>query len=202
MIKARHKPFYVWLFNQYTRIMLKKHFHEININSDVSLRNVPTVIIANHFSWWDGFFVVYINYRMLHKKFYVMMLEEQLKKHRILSKAGAFSISKKKKTILESIDYCISLINDPENILLFYPQGEIQSSYHYPVKFEKGLLKILEGTNKQFQLIFLVVLTDYFSNKRPVLNLNMTEFSGPFNHHDIERAYNNFMMECIKSQKE
>jgi 1-acyl-sn-glycerol-3-phosphate acyltransferase len=202
MIKARHKPFYVWLFNQYTRIMLKKHFHEININSDVSLSNVPTVIIANHFSWWDGFFVVYINYRILHKKFHVMMLEEQLKKHRILSKAGAFSISKKKKTILESIDYCISLLNDPGNILLFYPQGEIQSSYHYPVKFEKGLLKILEGTNKQLQLIFLVVLTDYFSNKRPVLNLNMTEFSGDYNHRDIERAYNNFMMECIKSQKE
>ncbi len=202
MIRARHKPFYVWLFNQYTRIMLKRHFHEIIINSDVSLRKIPTVIVANHFSWWDGFFVVYINYRFFQKKFYVMMLEEQLKKHRILSKAGAFSVNKKKKSILESIEYCISLLDKPENLLLFYPQGEIQSSYNFPLKFEKGLLKILDGTNKEFQLIFLVVLTDYFSNRRPVLSLNMTEYSGPFSHSGIEKAYNNFMMECIKSQKE
>ncbi len=202
MIRARHKPFYVWLFNQYTRIMLKKHFHEIIVNSDVNLRKIPTVIVANHFSWWDGFFVVYINYRFFKKKFHVMMLEEQLKKHRILSKAGAFSVNRKKKSVLESIEYCISLLDKPENLLLFYPQGEIQSSYHYPLKFEKGLLKILDGTNKEFQLIFLVVLTDYFSNRRPVLSLNMTEYSGPFNHSGIEKAYNNFMMECIKSQKE
>ena len=175
MIKSRHKPFYVWLFNQYTRIMLKRHFYKININSNVRLRNIPAIIVANHFSWWDGFFVVYINYRIFHKKFHVMMLEEQLKKHRILSKAGAFSVSKK---------------------------GEIQSSYHFPVKFEKGLLKILEGADKEFQLIFLVVLTDYFSNKKPVLNLNMTEFSGQFSHSEIEKAYNSFMAECIQSQKE
>jgi len=202
MIKARHKPFYVWLFNQYTRIMLKKHFHEVNINSDVRLRNIATVIIANHFSWWDGFFVVHINYRMFHKKFHVMMLEEQLKKHRILSKAGAFSVTRKKRSVLESIDYCISLLDDPENLLLFYPQGEIQSSYHFPVKFEKGLLNILKGTNKEFQLVFLVVLTDYFSNKRPVINLNLTEFSGPFSLSEIEKAYNSFMKECIDNQKE
>ena len=202
MIKARHEPFYVWLFNQYTRIMLKKHFHKININSNVRLRNIPTVIIANHFSWWDGFFVVYINYWMFHKKLHVMMLEEQLKKHRILSKAGAFSVTKKKKSVLESIDYCISLLDDPENLLLLYPQGEIQSSYHFPVKFEKGLLKILNGTNKEFQLIFLVVLTDYFSNKQPLLNLNLTEYSGRFSHGEIEKVYNSFMKECIDNQKE
>lgn len=202
MIKARHKPFYVWLFNQYTRIMLKRHFQEININSNVKLRNIPTIIVANHFSWWDGFFVVYINYVIFHKKLHVMMLEEQLKKHRILSKAGAFSVKKKKKSVLESIDYCISLLNDPENLLLFYPQGEIQSSYHFPVKFEKGLLKILEGTDKEFQLAFLVVLTDYFSNKKPVLNLNITEFSGQCSHSEIEKEYNNFMAECIQNQKE
>ena len=182
--------------------MLNKHFHEININSNVRPRNIPAIIVANHFSWWDGFFVVYINHKIFHKKLHVMMLEEQLKKHRILSKAGAFSVTKKKKSVLESIDYCISLLNSPENLLLFYPQGEIQSSYHFPVKFEKGLLKILEGTDKEFQVIFLVVLTDYFSNKKPALNLNMIEFSGQFNHNEIEKAYNNFMAECIQSQKE
>jgi 1-acyl-sn-glycerol-3-phosphate acyltransferase len=202
MIKSRHIPFYVWLFNTYTRIMLKRHFHNINIISDLSPRNVPAVIIANHFSWWDGFFVVYINYRIFHKKLHVMMLEEQLKKHRILSKAGAFSVTKKKKSVLESIDYCISLLNDNGNLLLFYPQGEIQSSYHYPVKFEKGLLNILEGAKKEFQLIFLAALTDYFSNKRPVLNLNMIEYSGDYSHSEIEKAYNKFLMYCIQSQKE
>ena len=202
MIKSRHIPFYVWLFNRYTRIMLRRHFHDINIKSDVSLRKVPTVVIANHFSWWDGFFVVYINSRMFHKKLHVMMLEEQLKKHRILSKAGAFSVERKKKSVLESLEYCIYLLNDPDNLLLFYPQGEIQSAYHYPVKFEKGLLKILEGSDKEFQLIFLAALTDYFSNKKPALSLNMVEYSGNYSHDAIEKAYNNFLINCIQRQKE
>jgi 1-acyl-sn-glycerol-3-phosphate acyltransferase len=202
MIKSRHIPFYVWLFNRYASIMLRRHFHEINIKSDVNLRKVPTVVIANHFSWWDGFFVVYINYRMFHKKLHVMMLEEQLKRHRILSKAGAFSVERKKKSVLESIEYCIYLLNDPDNLLLFYPQGEIQSAYHYPVKFEMGLLKMLEGSDREFQLIFLAALTDYFSNKKQVLNLNMAEYSGDYSHGAIEKAYNNFLVNCIQSQKE
>jgi 1-acyl-sn-glycerol-3-phosphate acyltransferase len=202
MIKSRHIPFYVWLFDWYSRIMLRRHFHDINIKSDVRLRKVPAVVIANHFSWWDGFFVVYINSRMFHKKLHVMMLEEQLKKHRILSKAGAFSVERKKKSVLESIEYCIYLLNDPGNLLLFYPQGEIESAYHYPVKFEKGLLKILEGSDKEFQLIFLAALTDYFSNKKPVLNLNMVEYSGNYSHDAIEKAYNDFLINCIQSQKE
>ena len=202
MIKSEQRPFYIWLFDQYTRIMLKRHFHEIIINSEIQLRHMPTIIIANHFSWWDGFFVVYLNYKLFHKKFHVMMLEEQLKKYRILSKAGAFSVDKKKRSVVESIDFCISLLDDPSNILLFYPQGEIQSSYHYPVKFETGLLKILQGTDSEFQMIFLVVLTDYFSNKRPVLTMNLIEYKGQYSHDEIEEAYNDFLAKCIQSQKE
>jgi hypothetical protein len=144
-----------------------------------------------------------LNTRILHRKFHIMMLEEQLRHRMFLNKAGAYSIRKGDRSVLESLQYTSALLGKKENLVVLYPQGEFESVYQQPVKFENGLKNIAAGVQNNFQLLFYVALVDYFSHRKPFLTTYLLEVpqeialiqGGP------ESAYNAFLAECIMQQK-
>jgi len=204
MIKARHHWFYVRFFRLYCRFMIHWHFREVIIKGDIPERDKPILLIGNHFSWWDGFFANYLNCKIFHRRFHVMMLEEQLKKHMFLNKAGAYSIRQHTHSVIESLKYTRELLSDPANLVTIYPQGEIRSMFHYPVQFEKGITKILSGMEDKVQIVFISVLVDYFSHRKPSLTFGMKEYYPGENIglKDMEHAFNEHMQQMIDQQKE
>lgn len=202
MIKARHTKPGVWFFNLYADFFLKRAFREINIFGENNIPDSSMLIISNHFSWWDGFIQLYLNNRVLHKKFHVMMLEYQLKKFMILNKAGAFSVKKNSRDIIQSLKYSEEILSDKKNLLLIFPQGEIQTLYTEYFKFEKGIEKLMK--KEEACLIFNVNLIDYFSYKKPGLNIYYKVY--PVNENigidTIEKAFNQFATKCKQLQKE
>ena len=204
MIRAEHIPFFVWFFNFYTELNLRKYFSRITVHQECEVSDLPLLIIGNHFSWWDGFFVVYLNTHVFRRSLYIMMLEEQLKHRKFLSKAGAFSIKKGTRSVIESMDYCIDILKDPGNLLALYPQGTFQSSYQFPFRFERGIMRIIDHAQNSFQLIFLASLTDYFSSKKPRLDFYLqTQNPDTLKSlSELEAAYNVFYSGCVKQQQE
>ena len=162
-------------------------------------------MIANHFSWWDGFIQILLNDRLFKKRYHFMMLEEELDKNRILRRIGASSIQKGSRSALESLQYMLEVVQSPENLFLFFPQGEIQSIYTHQFQFEKGALNyILKKSTRNFQFTFNVNLIDYGSFKRPELsvyfkNFELTETTTA---EEIENSYNAFAQECMAKQRE
>lgn len=203
MIKARHYWFFAQFFRLYTRVMLKLHFHNIILHNDVVDQGKPILLIGNHFSWWDGFFAYYLNDRIFHRKFHVMMLEQQLKSRMFLNKAGAFSIRQHAPSISETLRYTRALLSDSANLVNIYPQGAIHSMFDFPVKFEPGILKILKGLEKDVQIIMQCTLVDYFSRPRPTLTFGLKEYRPDENLRleKLENAFNAFMQEMIAKQK-
>jgi hypothetical protein len=67
-------------------------------------------LLANHFSWWDGFLMYYINQQVLKKRFHVMVIEETVQKVSFFKYVGAFSVSKNSRDMLASLDYAAELI--------------------------------------------------------------------------------------------
>ena len=201
MIKARHTRIGVWFFRNYSGFFLGRNFKSINIEGDYKDSNKSVLVISNHFSWWDGFIQLVLNEKVFKKVFYVMMLEEQLKRFMILNKAGAFSIKKQTREIIESLRYCNELLVHKSNLLLIFPQGEIQSLYTQTFVFEKGLLFLLKNENTS--LIFNVNLVDYFSDKKPHLKIYYKEYVYDKNTslRDIENSFNSFASECRDKQK-
>ncbi len=204
IIKARHIPFFVNFFNIYTRLNIRNHFSSIKIVNHIPPPSLPVLLIGNHSTWWDGFFAVYLNLKIFKKKIHVMMLEEQLTHRMFLNKAGAFSIKKGDRSMAETFQYSKEILKNNANLLLLFPQGEIQSSYTFPLKFEKGILNIFKNVKKPFQLVFYAALIDYFSTKKPQLNfyLRNYNFESINTIADLEKAYNAFLKECMLSQKE
>jgi len=204
MLKASHHCLIYPFFRQYTLLLMKRNFHSVNIirTNSFSSENLPLLMIANHISWWDGFWAMYLNLNLFHKTFYFMMLEEQLLKYRYFQLSGGFSIKKKSREMIESLTYASKILEDPKNMLLIFPEGELRSLYNSSHVFEKGFERILKGHQDNFQLVFVANFIDYLSHKKPDLYMYVSEYQGKnFLCPDIEKAYNNFYSECLDIQK-
>jgi 1-acyl-sn-glycerol-3-phosphate acyltransferase len=200
MIPARHTWFHVRFFRWYIPFRMRKHFSAIRVHDPVpDTSGKPLLVIGNHFSWWDGFFIFWLNERYFRKTYYVMMLEEQLRKNMILNKSGAFSIHRGSKEIMESIGYARSILEGKEKgdenaLLLMYPQGEIQSQHIRTFTFEKGLERITRGLEGRINILMVLALVDYFSSPKPELHFYFQRypFAGELSVPDLESAFNDF----------
>lgn len=204
MIQARHHKLYVNFFNGYTKYIIHKDFKNVTIHGSYKCQQLPLLVISNHFSWWDGFFIYYLNKKYFKKKYHVMMLEEQLQGRPFLNKVGAYSIKKNSRSAMESISYTVSLLESPTNMVLLFPQGEIQSKYWYPVVFEKGWFKILEKAKNPIQIVFVASLIDYFSNRKPLINMYLQEYPyrKGFSFDHLYNSFNEHLLNSINKQKE
>lgn len=154
--------------------------------------------VANHFSWWDAFILFYLNDKIFKKRYHVMMLEEQLRKYRLFNYGGVYSVKKKSRDIIRSLDFTAGLLNDPKNMVLMFPQGMIQSQHLSALHFEKGLSYVTGMSTAQYHVIFIASLTDYFSSRKPSLHIFYEEFTAgkKSDAGALENSYNLFYANC------
>lgn len=198
LLKAKHNFFIYPFFQYYTKRMIRKKFHTIIVEKrDIDISK-PILLISNHISWWDGFWAMYINLTLFKKKFYFMMHEKQLLEYKFFNQTGGFSINNQYRHIIDSINYSSSILEDKNNLLVIYPQGEINSIYQSEFIFKRGIEKIIK--EKDISLLFSANLIDYFSNPKPSIFIYLEEYHGDYNLRSIEKAYNDFYMCSTEKQ--
>jgi len=203
MIRAKHNNFVVKFSNYYTKILIGFFFGSVKYMGNYEDKELPILMIGNHFSFYDGFIQILLNLKVFKRRFNFMMLEKELRKNMLLTKIGACSISKGKRSSLESLDYAVEMLQDKENLFLFFPQGKIKSIYTREFSFEKGLLSyILENVKNDFQLVFNVNLINYGTNLRPDICVyyETQPINTDTNAEDVERAFNRFAKACFIKQ--
>ena len=202
IIRAQHHPVIYPFFKFYTKWKIVRNFESVNFSGDYSEKGLPLLFIANHVSWWDGFWVHYLNLKLFKRKFYFMMLEEQLKKYPFFIKSGGYSVKKGNRSILESIQYTSEILKESGNAVMLFPQGIIQSVYESSFEFEKGIEKVLEAVENPIQIIFIVNMIDYFSYPKPGLYIYYKEY-GDNNRKavNLQKDYNSFYHSCISEQQ-
>lgn len=202
MIRAKHHFIIYPFFELYSLVKIKLNFSEVHILGELNPSNKALLIIANHISWWDGFWIVYLNLKKLHRRFHFMMLREQLEKNWYFKYAGGYSVEKKSRSIIESLDYTAGLLNNPRNMVLIFPQGEIKSMHGQEMVFEKGIQRIMEKTSGEIQIVFVANLIDYFSAPKPGIYMHIESYSGNlFDKNTLESEYNVFYRSAVDYQK-
>lgn len=204
MIAPRHNFIHEKLLTWFINWQLKRNFHQVNFSGVLQNKDKAALVIGNHISWWDGFWMHYTNQAIWGKKFHVVMLENELQKYSFFNKCGAFSINPGHVSVRETLQTIINLLNDPDNLVLFYPEGQIYSSGRFPKKFFPGIRYLLNHLPEQAQVVYSVCLTDYFSHKKPELSVYIQEAdSNPLKSVDaLEKAYNQFHQQCVLDQNQ
>jgi 1-acyl-sn-glycerol-3-phosphate acyltransferase len=170
MIYPKKNIIFKWSIHAYVYWLTIRNFKAINFNTIGVEKNKSILLIANHFSAWDTLVLFWINRKLLKKKFHVMMLESTALKEPFLKYAGGFSVNKTSRDMIHSIDFAAKLLDDPDNMVLIFPQGKIYSNMVSEVTFEKGIIQIIKKAASNFQLIFAVTFIENFDNFKPVAN--------------------------------
>ncbi len=212
MIKGEHNKIWLIVVKMMIKVHLLFHFRErefISLNREHNYDIAKsTLIISNHFWFWDGFIHLLLAHKVLNKRVYIMMLHSQLIKHRFLRKVGCFSIDRGSRDIIESLIYSIDILKKNDNALLIFPTGKIESIYKTKYSFQKGINYIISKSNN-INICLNYNTIDYFSNKKPTLTsyykivpieqLQQSDEIAIINN-NIEDIYNKFVEEAISLQ--
>lgn len=156
-IKAEHKLWAEFLFNFYIQRLLNNNFSGFYHLGEIPVQNndEKIIITPNHFSWWDGFFAYrFIKKFFPQKKLHMLMLESQLKRYWFFSKVGAYSIDPENpKKIIGTINYTAEILRDSGNLVVIYPQGEIEPQDTETLNLKKGIVKVLEKAGEAITVL-------------------------------------------------
>ncbi|NTE18850.1 glycerol acyltransferase [Agrobacterium tumefaciens] len=167
MYLPRKNNFIYRFFSWYISFILKKDFADFNYNTIQPDEHASILILANHFSWWDGFFIFLINKKLFKKKFHVLVNAENYNKVGFLKYLGAFAAKNSGRDVLEMLNYAAKLLEDQNNLVLVFPQGKLHSNHLKNITFEKGVMQIIKSCHKKFNIIFAATFVDYFSKRKP-----------------------------------
>ncbi len=202
MLKAKHHFVIYPFFKIFTRVIIKRNFKNVYFIGDYTDNGNSVLVLANHISWWDGFWIIYLNLKKLHRKFHFMMLEEQLRKHWYFQYSGGYSVRKHSRGVVESLDYSNEVLKDRGNMIFMFPQGEIHSSYDDSFKFGVGAQRIIDRCEDGVNIVFVANMYDYFSDTKPSLYTYIESYqASELKGLDLEVNYNRFYSTCLREQK-
>ena len=205
MLADKKNIFIHWFLHQYVKRLVRSKFQELLFNVIEIDKNKSILLLANHFSFWDGLILYCINDKLFKKNFFVMINEATAYKIHYLRYGGAFSINKNSRDIIKSLDHAAALLNDPKNIVLLFPQGKLFSNFVEDIRFEKGILRVIKQAGGKFQLVFASTFIQFYKHRKQSINVylkNETEDYADKNISELKDAYQQHYNAAKKIQTE
>jgi len=203
MIKANYNRISLGFYSSWFRVLQKIHFRKISVISEaVFPEDQSVLLLQNHFSYYDGYWSMYLCNKIFRRRFHVMMLEEELAKRMFLTRCGVFSVRKNSRELIESLNYAAELLQNPRNVVTIYPSGEIISHHVQNFTFQQGFSRLAGDKRNHTAIAFAVVLVDHFSLARPEIRIYLESYTAERTAEAIENAYHSFYQSCILKQTE
>mgnify|MGYP003577612901 CR=1 FL=1 len=167
MYQPRKNNLIYSFFSWYIKYIIKKDFAAFNFTSLETNSASSVLVLANHFSWWDGFLIFYINKKVFKRNFHVLVNAENYQKVGFLKYLGAFAAENKVRDVLETLTYAGQLLDEPQNLILVFPQGKLYSNHVKNIRFERGVMQMINSSKKNINIIFAATFIDYFAKRKP-----------------------------------
>jgi 1-acyl-sn-glycerol-3-phosphate acyltransferase len=177
MLKPQKNNLITGFFGVYISWIIRRHFYQIKFTTPQFDVSKSALLVANHFSWWDGFLLYHVNKLAFKKRFHIMVLEESMQKLGFLKYLGSFSVAKNSRQVLESLNYAAELLAHPDNMVVIFPQGKLYSNFVDDVYIQKGISHIAGRAKSGFQYIFAATFVEGFQHKKPTAHIYLNTLS-------------------------
>lgn len=157
--------------------------------------NGPVLLLANHTSWWDGVWIWQRNRNYWHGDFGVPMLEQSLQRWPFLKHLGGLPLSRT-KNLANQANKVLQACALPQQLLLFFPEGQIRRAFPGQHQFQPALLRrLLKTPNIQVVFVYQVMVSTnrpraevfHFLQTVPVATVN-----------SLQHSYASFAAHCEK----
>ncbi len=175
MLKPVPNPFVQLWFNWYCRHALRKHFHRVYLYGDVPFDpNQSTLYISNHSSFWDPIALNFLLHHFRRQPAYCMSDQVQVRKHPFFRRVGAFSVDRANpRDGLRAIQFAAELLNQSPCAVVIYPQGKSEHNDIRPIKFERGIERIIELAPSA-NVVLVAMRYEFWLNQRPELMIDLS----------------------------
>jgi 1-acyl-sn-glycerol-3-phosphate acyltransferase len=131
----------VWAFAHYVHRLFARHFASVRWTTLTDPASwdpaIPTLGVANHTNWWDGFLAGLLA-RALGRQPHVLMDAEQLARYPIFRRVGALPL-RRQQARAAYLDLATAGTNlRPDTLLWIFPSGERRPQSERPARFERG----------------------------------------------------------------
>ncbi len=141
--------------------------------------DVPTLpadravlLVANHGTWWDGFFVYLLNRLIFRRTLHLMMLEEQLRRYPFFRRVGAFGIRQGfPRDVVAALRYAARILASPGNAVCIFPQGVLAPGGIRPLGFRRGIERILQIHGGAVTLLPVAIRCEFLGDRKPTAYL-------------------------------
>lgn len=181
MIEARHQRWADLIFKMYIYRLMRKNFSRISLFGDIPElnREWPTLLVPNHTTWWDGFFIYLLNKEVFLRKTYLMMLEDQLRRFSFFRRIGVYGIDPDNaKKSLKTLRYTVSLLAEqtsPRSLVCLFPQGELMPWTSEGLNFKGGVDWIVEKYQQPLNLVLLGMRCEFTDKQHAEVFLMCSE---------------------------
>jgi hypothetical protein len=157
-------------FDRYVRRYLGRRFDRVRLWAPPTGIDVPTGVpllcVTSHASWWDVLIGYYLARQVLKRESYAPMDEPQLRRYRILTRLGVYSVDRSSMAGLRAfLRYTAGLLSG-ERAVWITPQGEIVSNWKRPVRFQVGVGHLVRST-PEIAVMPVAVHYEFLDEARP-----------------------------------
>ena len=136
------------IYRVLVRPALARTFHRIALNQGAPRPrpDLPTLIYANHPSWWDGYMAFVLSDEIWGCEGYIMMEEPQLARYGFFRFCGAFGVERHDpRAAMRSVAYSAELLRQStRRVVWIFPQGEITPNDRRPLTTFRGAAHIVK----------------------------------------------------------
>ncbi|MEO5911445.1 MAG: 1-acyl-sn-glycerol-3-phosphate acyltransferase [Pelobium sp.] len=196
IIKKKHIPFGIIKFaGSLINLFFKIRFNKFIIRKIPIKPNHSYLLMCNHFSFGDGFLAYFLSFNAIYPAFNdmnIMIMKKQLQKNPWLRYIGGFSIDPGKASVAESIAHAAEILSKPGNLLLFYPQGNLESQHVRTIEFQDGINQIIPKIKGDCQIIWSSNIVEYFESLTASIHFNMLDCgtNHDFNFEELKEKVN------------
>jgi len=141
-------PLAQWLFERYIRRQAGRHFTGVHwaVRGLPACwdRSVPTLFVANHTNWWDGFLAFLVG-RALRLDFQVLLEARHLARYRVFLKVEALPLRRGRPREAYADLTAAAAYLRPGAGLWVFPQGERRPPAERPAGCERGAAHLALG---------------------------------------------------------
>ncbi|MBD3748307.1 MAG: 1-acyl-sn-glycerol-3-phosphate acyltransferase [Sphingobacteriales bacterium] len=191
IIKPKKLPRPIFLLIGYLlKLLLRLKFKKVVVEMVELKPNHSYLLALNHFSFWDGVWAYHLIWNHLNQQrrineAYIMVIKKQLQMRPWLRYIGCFSVNRGKASVNESLNYAAEMLSKPGNLLLLFPQGDMESQHIRKILIKEGIANILTQVKGDCQIIWSSNVLEYFESLKPSVYFHLID-AGTNHDFDLE----------------